>query len=76
MRNKNNLGILTFFCHLFVFERAIERFQLYTKTGFLRCFRDPIQVPSIKNRVPRIRDNIIGSLESEKSGPYRSIPGT
>jgi len=24
---------------------------------FLRCFRDPIQVPRIDNRVPRIREN-------------------
>ena len=46
---------------------------------FLRCFRDPIRVPRISNRVPRIRENYhralesekIGSLESEKSGPYR-----
>jgi len=25
--------------------------------GFLRCFRDPIRVPRIENRVPRIREN-------------------
>ena len=25
--------------------------------GFLRRFRDPIRVPSISNRVPRIREN-------------------
>ena len=25
--------------------------------GFLRCFRDPIRVPRISNRVPRIREN-------------------
>jgi len=24
---------------------------------FLRCFRDPIRVPRIENRVPRIREN-------------------
>jgi len=29
---------------------------IYT-TGFLRCFRDLIQVPIIENRVPRIREN-------------------
>jgi len=35
---------------------------------FLRCFQDPIRsLESAKI--------IIGSLESEKSGPYRSIPG-
>jgi len=55
--------------------------------GFLRCFRDPIRVPRIRenhHRVPRIREIgslesekiIIGSLESEKSGRYRPIPGT
>jgi len=51
---------------------------------FVKCFRDPIRVPRIENRVLRIRKNIIGSLQSEKigslesakSGPYRSIPGT
>jgi len=49
-----------------------------------RRFRDPIWVSRIENRVPRIEEIIIGSLESEKirslesekSGPYRSIPGT
>jgi len=48
------------------------------------CFRDAIRVPKIENRVPRIKENYhrvsrikeIGSLESEKSGPYKSIPGT
>jgi len=25
--------------------------------GFLKCFRDRIQVPRIENRVPRIREN-------------------
>jgi len=25
--------------------------------GFLRCFRDPIRVPRIENRVPRISEN-------------------
>jgi len=25
--------------------------------GFLRCFRDPIRVPRIESRVPRIREN-------------------
>ena len=55
------------------------------KPGFLfRRFRDPIRVPRIENRVPRIRENYhrvpiystqnIGSLESEQSGPYRSTP--
>jgi len=58
--------------------------KIKTSAGFVRCFRDPIRVPRIENWVPRIRDNIIGSLElekiesleSEKSGPYRSIPAT
>jgi len=58
--------------------------QNNSETSFLRCFKDPIRVPRIENLVPRIRENYyrvprirkIGSLESEKSGPYRSIPGT
>ena len=39
------------------------------KAGFLRCFRGPIRVPRIENRVPRIRENRvprireIGSLQ-------------
>jgi len=44
---------------------------------FLRRFRDPIQVPRIKenyHRVPKIRGNRV--LESEQSGPYRSKPGS
>ena len=51
---------------------------------FLRRFSDPIRVPRISNWVPRIRENYhrvlksekIGSLESEKSGPYRSKPSS
>jgi len=51
---------------------------------FLRRYRDPIRVPRILNRVPRslkiiigfLNSEKIGSLESEKSGPRRSIPGT
>ena len=31
--------------------------------GFLRCFRDPIRVPRISNRVPRIRENCHGVPE-------------
>jgi len=46
------------------------------------CFRDPNRVPRIENRVPGIRENYhrvskimkIGSLESVKSCPYRTIP--
>jgi len=34
---------------------------MMVKAGFLRCFRDPIRVPRIENRVPRIRE--IGSLQ-------------
>ena len=32
-----------------------------TVPGFLRCFRDPIRVPRIENRIPRIGE--IGSLQ-------------
>ena len=44
-------------------------FQQYVYQFFLRCFRDPIQVPRISNQVPRIRQNRvtriseIGSLQ-------------
>jgi len=41
-----------------------EIFSVYE--GFFRRFRDPIRVPRILNRVPRIRE----------SGPYRSKPGS
>jgi len=51
---------------------------------FLSRFGDPNRVSRISNRVPRITENDhrvpkireIGSLESEKSSPYRSISGT
>jgi len=54
------------------FERLLQGFMIV------------IRVPRIENRVPRLRENShrvpesekIGSLESVKSGPYRSIPGT
>jgi len=49
---------------------------------YLRCCGDPIWLSRIENRVPRIRiitrsleSEKIGSLDSEKSGPYRSTPG-
>ena len=29
----------------------------YIHQEFLRCFRDPIRVPRIEHRVPRIREN-------------------
>ena len=34
--------------------------KVYLNQVFLRCFRDPIPVPNIENRVPRISE--IGSL--------------
>jgi len=48
---------------------------MYCTRVFLRCFRDPNRVPRYVNRVPRIKKIIIVSLESEKSVPYKSIPG-
>jgi len=30
--------------------------------GFLRCFWDPIRVPRIENRVPRIRENRVSRI--------------
>jgi len=70
---------------LFSFIRKLPHSSIWPLyQGFLGCFRNPIRVPRIKNRVPRIRENYhwaleskkIGSLESEKSGPYKSIPRT
>jgi len=51
---------------------------------FSRRFRDPIRDPRISNWVARIKENYdrvlksekIWFLEPEKSGRYRSIPGT
>jgi len=43
---------------------------------FFKVFMDPNRVPRIRenyHRVPRESEKI-GSLESETSGPYRSIP--
>jgi len=46
--------------------------------SFLRCFRDPIRVPRIENRVPRIRENYQGKYLNGycnqvqvPTGPYR-----
>jgi len=67
-------------CHHFLSKHYISYI-----ISFLRCFRDLIRVPRISNRVPIIRENYIigslksekiGSIESEKSAPYRSILGT
>jgi len=61
---------------MFVFEkRNILHIQV-----FVRRFRDPIRVPRVSNRVPRIRENYHRvpkirenrSLESEKWRPFRS----
>jgi len=35
---------------------ALNNFIQYSQ-GFLWCFRDPIRVPRIENRIPRIREN-------------------
>jgi len=35
----------------------VVRYNAKVKAGFLRRFRDPIRVPRISNRVPRIREN-------------------
>jgi len=50
--------------------------QLNDYTVFLRCFRDPIRVINIENQALESAKIIIGSLESEKSGPYRFIFAT
>ena len=44
----------------FSFGTFIDKNFLFEQ-GFLRCFRDPIRVPVIEYRVPRIRE--IGSLQ-------------
>jgi len=33
---------------------------MYYETGFIRCFGNPIRVPRIENRVPRIRERYQG----------------
>ena len=43
-----------------VAKLASEFFNCWCLQVFLRCFRDPIWVPSIENRVPRIRKNSTG----------------
>jgi len=48
---------------------------------FLRCLRDPIRVPRIENRVPRIKENYHQVLRIgenrvpriRESGPYRVL---
>jgi len=65
-----------FLTFLVSFTPAIDRcisIHPIVNACFLRCFRDPIRVPTIENRVPRIRENYhrIPTVESEKSGPYR-----
>jgi len=42
-------------------EKAFAQLKLVLEHAFLRRFRDPIRVPRIENRVPRIRE--IGSLQ-------------
>jgi len=49
-------------CSLVVHALNYTKFNIATQRicigqGFLRCFRDPIRVPRIENRVPRIREN-------------------
>jgi len=34
-----------------------KQYKVCINQGFLRRFRDPIRVPRIENRVPRIREN-------------------
>jgi len=49
------------------------------KSGFLRCFRDPIRVSRIGenyHRVPRIRENYQQVPRIREIGSLRSIPGT
>jgi len=49
LRNINVSGYVAFY--------QINIFFAYIYQVFLRCFRDPIRVPRIANRVPRIREN-------------------
>jgi len=41
--------------------------KLRWSQGFLRCFRDPIRVPRIGNRVPRIRENRVPTNRENRS---------
>jgi len=42
-------------CFLEVDKACEGVFSILPRQGFLRCFRDPIRVPTLENRVPRIR---------------------
>ena len=55
-RNESSNMLLTLFSDL-VFNYNF----IFIGRVFYRCFRDPIRVPRIENRVPRIRE--IGSLQ-------------
>jgi len=43
--------------------------------GFLRCFKDPIRVSGIENRVPRIRENYHRILTIRKNRPLQVHTG-
>jgi len=47
-------------------------FLFSDEQGFLRCFRDPIRVLRIENRILESLKIIIGSLKSEKIGSLKS----
>jgi len=64
---------------------GIQSVNYYVTSFLFKVCRDPIRINRIENRVSRIKKNYIsgslesdkiGSLESEKWGPYRSILGT
>jgi len=50
--------------------------EFLIKAGFFKAFRDLIPVPGIESRSLESEKIITGSLESEKSVPYRSTLGT
>ena len=65
----------------FVNRESIHRIENGSTRGFLRRFRDPngFQIGSLLSEkiiIGSLKPEKIGSLESEKSGPYRSKPGS
>jgi len=74
---KNQTWILALTKALFLkFHEHGSTFSVWScKTLYIpRCFRDPVE--SEKIIIGSLQSEKIVSLESEKLGPYRSIPGT
>jgi len=66
-------------------EKKLEHFAMYFQTKkftcaynipvFFKCFREPIRVPRIENRVPRIRGNYHRDPRIDKIGSLQIHTG-